>query len=511
MTTTKATAFSVFLISMFFSFAVLAQQLPELGNPSTLSGTPTSARFYGGVTADGGESFGASFELATPITITGSVLLEDRHVGATGNVYVVVQLDDQLYFQDSSGGYVSWDGALETLGAARPNKTFSVSEPISVVDGVALGVVGSASPALSVWLAYDSTVTPAELFFSGEPISVTGTLPAPSNPFQELYDQGVDRYLGKITPAYSEQIEPGVMEYGFASTDGPMCYTGADFTMNTRDGASNNLLIFLQGGGFCGPEDCSNALETGIPFIFFGILNPLDPNNPVANYDVGYVPYCDGSAMMGDRQVDSDGDGNFDRFFRGAQNLSASLDVIARTYPSPDHIVLAGNSAGGFAVHAALPLVRQLYPEVPIDIINDSGNGILRPGGMQDLADYWGAGAFFPTSCTECIGTDGNLTDYHGYQLAQDQNIKMAYISSKQDATIAAGLPGGGETLKSELIEAAAELNAAYSERFNSLIANGSDHTYLIRMFEREIAGVTVRKWLADMISGSSDWQSKTE
>jgi hypothetical protein len=57
--------------------------------------------------------------------------------------------------------------------------------------------------------------------------------------------------------------------------------------------------------------------------------------NPAANYDVGYVPYCDGSGMMGDNEVDSDGDGVNDRFFQGIQNLSASLDVIAQTYPAP--------------------------------------------------------------------------------------------------------------------------------------------------------------------------------
>lgn len=332
----------------------------------------------------------------------------------------------------------------------------------------------------------------------------------PTTPFQELYDQGIDKYLGVFTPASSKVASPGVTEHIFSGIDAPICFTGNQFSMFTRDGSSNNLLIFLQGGGFCAPTVCE-AVESGIPLIPFGMLSPSDPQSPVANYDLGYLPYCDGSSFMGDKEVDSDGDGVNDRFFRGIQNLSASLDVIVKTYPSPDKIVLAGNSAGGFAVHAALPLVRKLYPTVQIIVINDSGVGILDPGGMNTLINYWNAGAFFPASCTDCIGTDGNLTDYHGYQLAQDENMQMAYISSKQDTTIAAGLSGGGASLEIQLIEAATELNTAYPNRFQSLIGNGEFHTTVIRDFHRSIGGTKVSQWVNDMINNSANWSSRIE
>jgi PKD repeat protein len=328
-----------------------------------------------------------------------------------------------------------------------------------------------------------------------------------ATPFQELYDQGIDKYLGVFTPASSNEVMPGLTEHTFTGIDGPICFTGNQFSMFTRDGSSNNLLIFLQGGGFCSPFACE-AVEAGVPFVPLGMLSPTDAENPAANYNVGYVPYCDGSGMMGNNEVDSDGDGVNDRFFKGIQNLSASLDVIAQTYPAPDKIVLAGNSAGGFAVHAALPLVRKLYPDVRIEVINDSGVGILGPGGMQSLIDYWNAGAFFPSSCTDCIGADGNLTDYHKYQLAQDPNTRMAYISSRQDATFAALIPGGGAAFEAELIEAADELHAAFPDRFNSLIANGDDHTFLIRDFTFQVNNTSVRSWVNEMISEGGTWNS---
>ncbi|MDT0605959.1 pectin acetylesterase-family hydrolase [Croceitalea rosinachiae] len=328
--------------------------------------------------------------------------------------------------------------------------------------------------------------------------------------FQELYDQGVDKYLGVFTPTSSEVVS-GVTEHIFTDIGGgPICFTGERFSMFTRDGSSNHLMIFLQGGGFCSPVACE-ATETGIPLIPFGILNPNDPLNPTANYDVGYVPYCDGSQMMGDNEVDSDGDGTNDRFFRGVQNLSASLDVIFQTYPNPDKIVLAGNSAGGFAAHNALPLVRRLYPNVNIFMINDSGNGIIAPGGIDVLLDYWNARSFLPESCADCIGADGNLTGYHKYQLDNDQNMRMAYISSKQDSVLSASYPGGAPAFEAELLEATTELNEAYPIRFNGLIANGEAHTYIIRQFDIEVGGVMVRQWVTDMLNENESWTTIIE
>jgi hypothetical protein len=331
--------------------------------------------------------------------------------------------------------------------------------------------------------------------------------PETNTPFQELYDQGVDRYLGVFTPNTTEEVSPGVLEYFFSGLDAPICYTGNEFSMFTRDGNSDDLMIFLQGGGFCSPTACE-AVESGIPFISFGILNPNDPSNPTADFNVGYVPYCDGSGMMGDREVDSDGDGTNDRFFRGIQNLSASLDVISQRYPTPDKILLAGNSAGGFAVHAALPLVRKIYPDVRIEVINDSGLGIANPGSMRGLIDYWNAGAFYPLSCDNCIGEDGNLTDYHKYQLTQDPNIRLAYISSKQDATFVANFTGGGEAFETQLLEATEELNAAFPDRFQSLIAEGEEHTFLISDFDFQIASTTVKTWVDNMLNGEGAWIS---
>ena len=325
--------------------------------------------------------------------------------------------------------------------------------------------------------------------------------------FQELYDQGIDKYLGTIMPISSQQVGRAT-EHIFDSKNGPVCYTGNQFSMFTRDGSSNNLLIFLQGGGLCGPMACA-AIENSIPLLPFGILNPNDSNSPTFGYDLGYLPYCDGSLWMGDNDVDSDGDGENDRSFRGLQNLSASLDVVARSYPNPGKIVLAGNSAGGFGVHAALPLVRKLYPNTTIELINDSGIAILPPGALDRLYTYWNASAFLPASCTDCVGTNGNLTNYYLYQLAQDENVRMGFISATQDSTMSLAL--GGDAFESELRTLVATLNTNYPNRFNGLVPEGNEHTFLMRRFDFEVASISVREWLRQMLDDNEDWSSVIE
>ncbi|MCR9104133.1 MAG: pectinacetylesterase family protein [Gammaproteobacteria bacterium] len=330
-----------------------------------------------------------------------------------------------------------------------------------------------------------------------------------SVPFQELYDQGIDRFLGVFTPMTSQRLDAGVTRHTFGGGDGPLCYTGNAFNMSTRDGASEELLIFLQGGGACGPTSCS-AVDVGLPLFNVGILEAGNPTNPATDFDLGYVPYCDGTLFTGDRDVDSDGDGNNDRFFRGIQNLSASLDIIVSTYPAPSRILLAGNSAGGFGVHYALPLVRKLYPEVPIELVNDSGVGIWNPGTQESLIDYWNSAAFIPASCDACTREDGNLTGYHQYQLDEDKNLRMGFISSTADEVVT----GSGidpAVFGAELIETVAELEQSHPDRFRSLISFTDEHTYIIKQFDFGIGGTSVRQWVTDMLDRSDNWVSASD
>lgn len=332
-------------------------------------------------------------------------------------------------------------------------------------------------------------------------------------PFEELLDQGIARYLGEYTPMLSEQ-DGDIVNHSFGAGDGPLCLTGGEYTMATRDTGSEDLVIFLQGGGACWSDLCLATEEAapGIPPA--GVLDPARENNPLAGMNMAYLPYCDGSLHVGDQDVDTDDDGEADRFHRGLHNLSASLDVAVNTFPAPRRIVLTGVSAGAFGTTYALPLVRQLYPDVPIELINDSGIGLGRidePEFITQLVTEWNATAFYPESCDNCIGDDGHTTDYHKYQLEEDDNLRLGMMSYTRDTVIAVTfVQVGGEAFEAALLEELDDLEAAYPERVKTFVAEGPDHTFLLGDLTQTAGGVTVADWVSSMLDGEG-WETSRD
>lgn len=334
-------------------------------------------------------------------------------------------------------------------------------------------------------------------------------------PFQELVDQGVTRYLGMYSPMLTTE-EAGVVNHEFGTGDGPLCLDGSGYTMATRDQGSEDLMIFLQGGGACWFNLCAATSQAGTGIPAAGILDPARGDNPLGDTSTVYLPYCDGGLFASDADVDSDDDGMIDRYHRGLHNLSAALDVAVQTFPSPSRIVLAGVSGGGYGTIFAMPLVRQLYPDIPIEVINDSGLGITRPDDPafnQQIIDYWNIGSFFPASCSECI-VQGDPTEFLDWQLQQDPEMRLGMLSYSQDSTIAGFFLGiGGPTFEGILRDAMAELEARNPQRMRSFIRAGDSHTFLLGdLSSVSVQGVSVSEWVEAMLDDvEGNWQSVTE
>ena len=329
--------------------------------------------------------------------------------------------------------------------------------------------------------------------------------------FQEIIDQGIIRYLGEYTPMLSEP-DGDIVNHSFGAGDGPLCIDGSEYTMATRDVGAEELVIFLQGGGACWSTFCAATQNAapGIPMI--GILDPDRDNNPVKDWNQVYLPYCDGGIHTSDRDSDSDGDGADDRFQRGLHNLSAALDVAINTFPEPSRILLIGNSAGGMGTTFSLPLVRYLYPDVPIDLVNDSGVGVLRPGEpefIRMVMDDWNSSAFLPESCADCISEDGHLTNYHIWQMNEDENLRRGMLSYSRDTTFADFfLQIGKDAFEVALLEEMQKLEDAHPDRQRSWIPAGADHTFVLLEPDKTAGGVPVMDWISAMLDASDDWVS---
>ena len=68
----------------------------------------------------------------------------------------------------------------------------------------------------------------------------------------EISQAGMDKYLGQFTPIVSTGVGQGWTKHTYAPNrtgDGPMCIAGTPYSVFTKAGDPDKLLIFMQGGG----------------------------------------------------------------------------------------------------------------------------------------------------------------------------------------------------------------------------------------------------------------------
>jgi len=319
-------------------------------------------------------------------------------------------------------------------------------------------------------------------------------------PFQELYDQGIDRYLGMYTPMLSE-VNGNTTDHVFGTGDGPLCQDETSYIMSTRDMGSEDLVIYLQGGGACWSEFCM-SIETATPGIpKAGILDPELAENPMKDWNVAFFNYCDGGLFASDRDWGPVGGHLDNRKQRGLHNLSAGLDVTARAFPQPRRIVLTGISGGGFGTIFALPLVRKVYPDVPIDVLNDSGVGVGREGQpefIELLTSDWNMSAFLPDSCGSDCYANGHFTPYIDWQMQQDPSHKQGMMSYKEDFVLAVTFTQvGAEAFEQSLLSELDKLESNHPERVASFVADSAEHTFLLYDLGVTAGGVSVTDWVS--------------
>ena len=357
--------------------------------------------------------------------------------------------------------------------------------------------------------------------------------------FQDLADQGITRYLGAARPSRGVELGSGDTVYEFAAADGPLCLHGGLFRAAVRHNDSDDLVIYLQGGGVCSSAIClvtfsdtESIFDTGVPAA--GILNVALEANPVRGWNVVYSPYCDGSLMVGDVDRDVDGDGQIE-YQHGLRNLSAVIDLAKSEFPRPRRILLTGASAGGFATFWALPLVRAEYPDAEILVVNDAGVGIGVPGdtdGVARLAAEFNASAFIPASCVGCFDR-GHLMPLLGWELERDANVRAGIISSFGDVVITSTfLSISADAFATALLSESSAIAARFPDRFKRFLFSGIKHTTIAvdassdlrqaldigidldvafldmilgRFDVTEIGGVTVESWVTGMVDGG-EW-----
>lgn len=163
------------------------------------------------------------------------------------------------------------------------------------------------------------------------------------------------------------------------------CSRDTPFQFFARRGTSSNLMIYFQGGGACwSPVTCMEG-GTFDPSVtddefehYDGIFNLTHPNNPLANYNMVFIPYCTGDIHIGEQFVNYwDG---ISIAHNGYQNSVAVLDWVYQTFPTPSRVLTTGSSAGAYgAIYHSADIITQ-YPNARHIVLGDGGIGATPPG-----------------------------------------------------------------------------------------------------------------------------------
>jgi hypothetical protein len=290
--------------------------------------------------------------------------------------------------------------------------------------------------------------------------------------------------------------------------NGPACIVGTPYSVLTKEGDPDKLLIFLQGGGACWQNfyQCSSSASDGARPPF-GVFDSSNPDNPFADYSIVYMPYCDGSAFGGDNDVDDPTweafTGQPTRFHRGVQNLSAGMDVAGATFPPTKKmkITVMGHSAGGVGVAAFAPfLTRFVYGNGPdLTVFNDAGPIAVNLGTpapppffCADLSCFsvlarafdWDFAQFYPQSCIDDgrCNAFGQQTGIIDWRLDNDSTIREAFYETDADGTnrfFAQGDGGAMDPLvyRDLILTEHGALHDAHPKRYKRFIVSG-DNTH---------------------------------
>jgi pectinacetylesterase len=326
----------------------------------------------------------------------------------------------------------------------------------------------------------------------------------------ELRASGFGDHLGVQSVDHTSQTGEWMNLFYDPASEQALCLTGHPFQVSVRHGSSDQVLLYLQGGGACWDYQTCYVLKTATTdangAIPIGALDTANPESPFKDFSIVYVPYCDGSVFTGDSTVDYSGNRTF---HHGLWNLSVAVDALKASFPHPGRIVVSGSSAGGYGTFSGYGVTRVAFPDTEILVLNDSGPGLQNPDASQDVQDRvknWNFTDRIPKSCTDC---DTQYTFLLNWAFARDGGLRAAMYSYQQDSVISFFLDLNGPDYQKLLLDVTGEAHRRDPDRFERFFPQGTSHTVLQSdlFYTQQIDGETVRDWTQGFLDDSAEWR----
>ncbi len=171
---------------------------------------------------------------------------------------------------------------------------------------------------------------------------------------------------------------------------------GSEYHIYLKKGIVDNLCIFFSGGGVAWNEYTAARPVTGgrkaagEPNFYWNNLRPFtqimnintgitslnESVNPFTNWSFVIITYSTGDFHLGNSEFKYKDENGEEKtlYFHGKKNFLEAMKIAKKHFEKPIKMLIAGDSAGGFAVPAlADTIVKDYYPEcTDITLLSDS-------------------------------------------------------------------------------------------------------------------------------------------
>ena len=291
---------------------------------------------------------------------------------------------------------------------------------------------------------------------------------------------------------------------------------------------SAGLVVYFRGGGACFNLSSCGLTEplafTGMAAIREnpdGVLDFDNPDGPLYDYDIVYVPYCTGDVHAGSvaqgrvEGVDDPWD------FIGHQNLLTVLDRVAPTFADASRVVVLGTSAGGIGALVNFPSIARGWPDAEHFLLDDSGaifgDDYLAPCLQRTMRDTWGLDQVMPPDCPDCLTDNGGgMAQYYAYLADRYPDAHFGLVASSRDRILriffgygnddctTLGIPDLGEdVMKNAVTDLHQDVLAG---RFATYVVDSDVHVWTATpaFYTVESAGVPLTTWVDAFLAGEA-------
>ena len=318
---------------------------------------------------------------------------------------------------------------------------------------------------------------------------------------------------------------------------------GSEYHIYIKKASSNNLCIFLSGGGVAWNEYMADrpisggAVISGLRNYYWNNLRPLtrimninngiteigNPFNPFDDWNFIIITYATGDFHVGGNDFKYISESGEEKIihFNGLKNFEAGMNRGKEFFDNPEKLLIAGDSAGAFAVPALTPrILENYYPDcLDITLLSDSAQ-LLYSDWKKTAKDIWGA----PNDIYSALSSENITLDWYKRLYAEyGGRLTYLYASSTRDYLLSAyyndvinhkykSEPLIQDEFHKKMREMLGQLKDITS-RFGLFIyrwpalqmPSGTVHTCVRhkRFYLKNLSGISMADWLMNAVNGT--------